>query len=157
MSGSAHASKVSSAPPITTFRIGGPASNQIWRGDGALVLVAVMRRCARMAPGRIVNRMRCRRAGLRCNVLRAPQMHRRFTGNFGSETEANAAVIATFIRHRAHRVALRMIAGSSAWTASRSGSGNHYDAHVFTLAVCSAPTWSISASVEIQIRTPNYL
>jgi hypothetical protein len=96
------------------------------------VLVAVMSRRGRMARSRIVNRMRCRRASLRCDILRAPQMHRRFTGNSGSETETNAAVIATFIRHRAHRVALGMIAGSSAWTAGRSGSGNHYDAHVFT-------------------------
>ena len=99
--------------------------------ETALLLVAAMTRHGRMARSRIVNRMRCRRASLRCDVLRAPQMHRRFTGNFGSEAETNAAVIATFVGHRAHRVALGMIAGSSAWTASVSGSGNCDDAHVF--------------------------
>src|SRR5208283_5060782 len=112
--------------------------------ETALLLVAAMTRRGSMAPRRIVDRMRCRRASLRCDVLCASQMHRRFTGNFGSEAETNAAVIAAFIGHRAHRVALGMIAGSSAWTASVSGSGNRYDAHVFTLAVYSAPTWSIS-------------
>jgi hypothetical protein len=84
-------------------------------------------------------------------------MHRRFTGNFGSEAEANAAVIATFVRHRAHRVALGMIAGSSAWTTSVSGSGNRDDAHVFNpRSLFCANLEHLDLPSRIQIRTPNY-
>jgi hypothetical protein len=75
-------------------------------------------------------------------------MQRRFARYFGAETKSDAAVTASFVRHRAHGVTLGVIAGSAAWTPGYSGSGNNDDAHVFILAVSSAamrntPTTSI--------------
>jgi hypothetical protein len=37
-------------------------------------------------------------------------MQRRFAGDFGAETKSNAAVTASFVRHRAHGVTLDVIA-----------------------------------------------
>ena len=86
----------------------------------------------------IVDWMRCRCAISRGDRLRASHVHRRFAGYFGSKTKTAAAVMAFFVRHRAHRVALGVIAGPAAWTPGDAGSGNDDNAHVFILAVSSA-------------------
>jgi hypothetical protein len=65
-------------------------------------------------------------------------MHRRFAGYFGSKTKTAAAVMAFFVGHRAHGVALGVIAGPAAWSPGNSGSRNSDDAHVFILAVSCA-------------------
>ena len=102
-----------------------------------LVLVAALIRDV-LSRGRIMDRM-CRRCAIpRGDTLCASQMHRRFAGYLGAETKSDAAVTASFVRHRAHRVALGVIAGSAAWTPGNTGSGNNDDAHVFILAVSSA-------------------
>jgi hypothetical protein len=78
----------------------------------------------------------CRRCAIsRGDRLRASHVHRRFACYFGSKTKTAAAVMAFFIRHRAHGVTLGMIAGPAAWTPGYAGSGNNDDAHVFILAV----------------------
>jgi hypothetical protein len=89
---------------------------------------------------RIVNRMCRRRTIARGNALRASQMQRRFPGYSAAKTKTATTVIAALLGHRAHRVALGMIARSSAGTAGRSGCGNRYDAHAFILAVFSTVT-----------------
>ncbi|HEY9159163.1 hypothetical protein [Candidatus Binatus sp.] len=67
--------------------------------ETALALVAatireLMGRCG------IIDRMRNRCAASRGNGLRASQMHRRLAGYFGAETETDAAVNASLLRHR---------------------------------------------------------
>jgi hypothetical protein len=92
----------------------------------------------RMTRRGIMDRMRGRCAISRGDGLRASQMERRFAGYFGAETKPDSAVTASFVGHRAHCVALGMIAGSAAWTTGQSGAGNRDDAHSFNLAVRSA-------------------
>ena len=65
-------------------------------------------------------------------------MHRRLAGYFGAETETEAAVKALLLRHRAQRVALGMIAGSTTWATGHSRGKNSDDAHGFILAVGSS-------------------
>ena len=109
-----------------------------------------------MARGGIMYRMRRRCAISRGDALCASHMHRRLAGNFGAETKPAAAVMALLVCHRAHRVALGMIAGSAAWSPGHSGSRNNNDAHSFILAVCSAALRNIQPRA-IQIRTSNCL
>jgi len=99
-----------------------------------------------MASGGIMDRMRrwCAISG--GDALRASHMHRRLAGYFGAETKPAAAVMAFFVGHRAHRVALGVIAGSAAWSPGHPGSGNNNDAHVFILAVRSAALRNTPAS-----------
>lgn len=78
--------------------------------------------------------MRSGRAVARRDALSAAQMERRLAGDSGSETESNAAVMASLVRQCAQRVAFGMIAGSTAWSPGRSGSGNDNDAHGFILS-----------------------
>jgi hypothetical protein len=82
--------------------------------------------------------MCCRCAISGRDILRASQMQGRLARYFGAETKSDAAMMASFIRHRAHGVTLGVIAGSAAWSPGISGSGNNDDAHVFILAVSSA-------------------
>jgi hypothetical protein len=117
------------------------------------VLVAVMSRGV-MWRGRIMDRMRRRCSVSRCDGLSASQMQRRFAGYPGPETKPDTTVMAPLVGHRAQRVALCMIAGSSAWAPGRTGSGNHKDAHGFNLAVFSAairnfPTSRLRFTLEL--------
>jgi hypothetical protein len=78
-------------------------------GEAPLALIAcaagdVVRR------GWIVNRMLSWSAALRRDVLGASHVHRRLAGNSGSETEADPAVMASLVGHRAHGVALGVVA-----------------------------------------------
>ena len=59
---------------------------------------------------RIVNRMLSRSAAFGRDALGASQMQRRFAGDFASEAEAASAVMASLVGHRAHGVALGVIA-----------------------------------------------
>jgi hypothetical protein len=112
-----------------------------------LVLVAVMSRgmmpCGMVANyARLVDRMDCGSTISRDDHLCASHMHRRLAGNFGAETKPAAAVMAFFVGHRAHRVALGVIAGSAARSPGHSGRRNNDDAHGFILAICSKETRS---------------
>jgi hypothetical protein len=103
------------------------------------VFVAAMIRRLMTRRG-IVYRVCSRCTVSRGDALGASQMLWRLAGYPGSETKTAPAVIAPFLRHRAQRVALGMIAGSAAWTARHSGGWNCHDAHRFILAVFSAAT-----------------
>src|SRR5208337_339948 len=129
------------------------ADNQIKKcKETALALVALMTRDMMTRCG-IMYRMRRRRAISRGNALRASQVQRRLAGYLGAETKTNAAVTASFVRHRAQRVALGMIAGSAAWTASHSRSGNSDNTHDFILAVRSAATRSPVSKFKLELLT----
>jgi hypothetical protein len=114
------------------------ADNQIEYADETeLVLVAAMTRDIRSRSW-IMDWM-CRRCAIPCgDRLRASHVHRRFACYFGSKTKTAAAVMAFFVRHRAHGVTLGVIAGPAAWPPGYAGSWNYDDAHVFILAVSSA-------------------
>ena len=99
-----------------------------------------------LAGGGIMYRMRRRCAIPRGDALRTSHMHRRLAGYFGAETKPAAAVMAFFVGHRAHSVALGMIAGSAAWSPGGPGSGNNDNAHGFILAVSSAESRNIPTS-----------
>jgi hypothetical protein len=101
------------------------------------VLVAAMTRDI-LSRSWIMDWMCCRCAISRGDRLSASHVHRRFAGYLGSKTKTAAAVMAFFVRHRAHGVTLGVIAGPSAWTPGYAGSGNYDDAHVFILADSSA-------------------
>jgi hypothetical protein len=78
-------------------------------GRTLLALVARMPRHV-VRGGGIVNRMLGRRAASSGDTLGASQMQRRFAGYFASETEPASAVMASLVGHRAHGVALGVIA-----------------------------------------------
>lgn len=118
------------------------------------MLVAAMSRMMMTRRG-IIQWMRRRCATPRGNRLRASHMQRRLAGYLGAEPKTNTAMTASFLRHRAQRVALGMITRPAAWTAGHSGGGNCDDTHVFILAAGCAATGSIRVSGGIQIRTLN--
>ena len=60
--------------------------------------------------GGIVNRMLSWRAASSRDALGAAQMQRRFAGYFAPEAEPDPAVMASFVGHRAHGVALGVVA-----------------------------------------------
>jgi hypothetical protein len=59
---------------------------------------------------RIVNRMLGRSAASSRDALGASQMQRRFAGYLASEPEPASAMMASLVSHRAHRVALGVVA-----------------------------------------------
>jgi hypothetical protein len=59
---------------------------------------------------RIMDWMRCRCAISGRDILRASHMQGRLARYFGAETKSDAAMMASFIRHRAHGVTLGVIA-----------------------------------------------
>jgi hypothetical protein len=117
-----------------------------------LAFVAALSRGA-MRRSWIMDRMGCRCAIACGDRLRASYMQRRLTGYLGAKAKSYTAVTASFVRHRAHGVALGVIAGSAAWTPGYSGSGNNDDTHVFTLDVSSAATRN--SNLPSKIRTTN--
>ena len=78
-------------------------------GQTLLVLAARMSRDV-VRCRRIVNRMLSRSAVSSRDTLGASHMQRRFAGYFASEAEPASAVMTPFVGHRAHGVALGMIA-----------------------------------------------
>jgi hypothetical protein len=104
-----------------------------------LVFVAVMAGLM-MSRGRrgSIDWMRGRCAAVGRDGLRASQMQGRLAGNSGAETKTTAAMAASFFCHRAQGMALGMIAGPAARTASHSGGGNCDYTHIFILAVSAA-------------------
>jgi hypothetical protein len=115
-------------------------SDQEW-----LALVAVMTYDVVTGRG-IMDRMRSRCTACRGDALRASHMQRRLADNLGAKTKTSSAVMAFVVGHRAQRVALGMIAGSTARSPGHSGRWNNDDAHGFILAVCSAVARSSPAS-----------
>ena len=105
----------------------------------------------------IIDWMGSRCAALRGDGLRAPQMQRRLAGYFGAEAKADAAVMASLLRHRAQRVTLGMTARPAAWTTGHSRSGDSGETHDFILAVCFAATGSILMSLKLRIRVSSSL
>jgi hypothetical protein len=111
--------------------------DQIEDADEAeLVLVAALTRDV-LSRSRIMDWMGYRCAISRGDGLRASHMKRRLSRYLGAETKSDPAVTTSFVRHRAHGVALGVIAGSAARTPGYSGSGNNDDTHVFILDVSS--------------------
>jgi len=92
---------------------------------------------------RIVQWMRRRCACLRGDRLRASQMQRGLAGDPGPETKTTVAVMAPIFRHRAQRVALRVVAGPAAWAAGKSRGWNYDNAHRFILAGVFSPNLKI--------------
>ena len=97
------------------------------------MLVAALTRDVRSSSW-IMDWMCCRCSISRGDRLSASQMQRRLAGYLGAETKSDTAMTAAFVRHRAHGVTFRVIAGPAAWTPGYAGSGNYDDAHIFILA-----------------------
>jgi hypothetical protein len=109
------------------------------------VLVAVMMsggvmRHVRMASGgRLVNGVVCRSPISRSDGLRTAHVHRGIAGNPGAESQASAALMASFVSNRAQRMALWMVARTAARSIGSSRGRYYDDAHVIVLGFCLAP------------------